>query len=199
MTYVGGNRTWRNQNPGNLGAGPWANRHGAIGKAGGFAVFPGYESGRAAIFDWWKTPDHRVLSIWDGIKVYAPASENDVEWYRKVVRQSSKIDLSRKAQDLKPGELERLVNAIEKAEGKFKAGRVIKEPQKKKIAAVKKDKHGTIFQYRIDGLGWISKARAIQLTSQGNIDAVIAISRSGNSYLKSRPDKDVSNNLDNLG
>lgn len=93
LTYVGGNRTWRNQNPGNLGAGPWANRHGAIGKAGGFAVFPDYESGRAAIFDWWMTPDHRALSIWD---------------------------------------------------------------------------------------------------------AVIAISRTGNLYLKSRPDKDVSNNLDNL-
>ena len=45
-TRVGGDWTWRNQNPGNLGAGAWANRHGAIGKAGGFAVFPGYDTGK---------------------------------------------------------------------------------------------------------------------------------------------------------
>ena len=34
VIYSGGNRTWRNQNPGDLGAGAWANRHGAIGAAG---------------------------------------------------------------------------------------------------------------------------------------------------------------------
>lgn len=130
VTYVGRNRTWRNQNPGDIGAGAWVNRHGAIGKAGKFAVFPNYEIGRAAVFSWWNAPDHRSLTIWDGIKVYAPANENDVNWYRGIVRQVSKLDLHRKAQDLNTGELERLVNAIERAEGKFKPGKIIHGSQK---------------------------------------------------------------------
>jgi len=79
VTYVGGNRTWRNQNPGDIGAGSWANRHGAIGKASGFAVFPNYEIGRKAIFDWWLTPDQRELSIWNGLHMFlgvqAPSQE----------------------------------------------------------------------------------------------------------------------------
>ena len=57
---------------------------------------------------------------------------------RKIVRQSSKLDLDRKAMDLTPGELERLVNAIEKAEGKFKPGKIIRENQKKKNYCGKK-------------------------------------------------------------
>jgi hypothetical protein len=43
--FEGGNRPWRNQNPGNLVPGKVSKRNGAIGKAGGFAVFPDYETG----------------------------------------------------------------------------------------------------------------------------------------------------------
>ena len=197
--YFGGNRTWRNQNPGNLGAGAWSNRRGAIGKAGGFAVFPNYEVGRNAIFEWWKTPGHRVLSILDALKVYAPSNENDVVWYRQVVRQSSKLDLTQKAKDLNPAELKRLVDAIEKAEGKFKSGKVIKDIKKKKITGIKKNKKGLIVQYRIEGIGWISKAKAISLALQEAIDAVVAKSRAGHTYLRMRPDHIRANNLENLG
>ena len=83
MVFVGGNRTWRNQNPGNIGAGSLANRYGAIGRAGGFAVFPNYEIGRAAIFGLLKSPGYINQTIWDAIPRYAPAKENDVTWYRK--------------------------------------------------------------------------------------------------------------------
>ena len=64
VTHRGGNWTWRNQNPGNIGAGAWANRHGAIGKAGGFAVFPDYAAGRSAIFDLLQGPDFKDLSYY---------------------------------------------------------------------------------------------------------------------------------------
>ena len=42
----GGTRTWRNNNPGNIRASRFSYKHGAIGSAGGFAVFPTYQAGR---------------------------------------------------------------------------------------------------------------------------------------------------------
>ena len=57
VTYQGGNRPWKNQNPGNLGKGAWSNRHGAIGSEGKFAIFPNYDIGRAAIFSRLTSPD----------------------------------------------------------------------------------------------------------------------------------------------
>ncbi|MGE4233498.1 MAG: DUF3892 domain-containing protein [Bacteriovoracia bacterium] len=197
VIHTGGNWTWRNQNPGNIGAGAWANRHGAIGQAGGFAVFPSYEIG--AILSLLKGPDYFNLSIWDAIPKYAPAKENDVAWYRRIVKQATRLDLKRKIKDLSQKELESLVNAIERAEGKFKPGKVTSDIQKKKITAVRKNKKGIIFKYYIEGLGWLSKKEAIQLTADGKIDAVIASSRSGSIYLRTRPDKDANKNLENLG
>lgn len=199
-TRVGGNWTWRNQNPGNLGAGVWANRHGAIGKAGGFAIFPDYETGRTAIFDLLQGPDYRNQTIWDAIPHYAPASDNNnVKRYRKAVQQLTGLDMQRKIADLTKKELESLVNAIEQVEGKFKAGKITKASAKLKISAVQKDKKGTIVSYYVKELRWLSKVRAIQLTRLGKIDAVVAHSRSGNVYLKTRPDQTVENNLGRMG
>lgn len=45
VQFSGGTRTWRNQNPGNLVSGSVSRRNNQIGKAGGFAVFPDYETG----------------------------------------------------------------------------------------------------------------------------------------------------------
>lgn len=79
VNYVGGNRTWRNQNPGNIGSGSWATRHGAIGKSGGFAVFPNYEIGRNAIFELLSSPDFINQTIWDAIPHYAPANRRKIQ------------------------------------------------------------------------------------------------------------------------
>ncbi len=200
-TYVGGNRPWRNTNPGNLGAGAWATRHGSIGKAGGFAIFPSYEIGRAAIIGLLTSSGYINLSIFDAIPKYSPAHENNVTWYRDIVKQVSKLDLQRKIKDLSLEELNRYVNGIERAEGKFAPGKIIKiEPQgsKKKIIGVKRNKRRTILKYNVEGLGWISKAQAIKLASAGKIDAVVAVSRSGNTYLRTRPDKTGINNIESM-
>ncbi len=186
-TRVGGDWAWRNQNPGNIGGGKWADRHGAIGKAGGFAVFPTYESGKSAIF-------------WDAIPRYAPSSDgNDIQNYRKTIKKITGFDLKRKIKDLTRAEFTTLVNAVIRAEGKYKAGKIIKVSAKKKISSVRRDKKGIIIGYYVEGLGWLSKDQAIQLTQNGQIDAVIAHSRNGSIYLKSRPDKIIANNLDNMG
>ena len=205
VLFVGGNRTWRNQNPGNIGAGPWANRHGAIGAAGKpgkrfkFAVFPDYDTGRAAIVSLLLSPDYIGQTIWDAIPHYAHAGENDVAWYRRLIKQVTDLDLKRTIRSLSKKELALLVDAIERAEGKFKPGKIVKESVKKKITAVRKNKKGTIISYYIEELGWFPKQAAIKLASEGKVDAVITHSRSGNLYLKSRPDWRVDNNLGNLG
>ena len=45
----GGSRSWRNSNPGNLRFTSFARAQGAIGTAGGFAVFADSLRGRAAL------------------------------------------------------------------------------------------------------------------------------------------------------
>ena len=44
VLYSEGDRTWRNNNPGNLRPGTVSRRNGPIGVAGRFAVFPDYEA-----------------------------------------------------------------------------------------------------------------------------------------------------------
>lgn len=199
-TRIGGDWPWRNQNPGNLAGGRWANQHGAIGKAGNFAVFPSYDIGKAAMFNLLQSPDYKTRTIWDAIPKYAPSTDgNDIENYRKTIKKITGFDLNRKIKDLTKVEFAILVNAFERAEGKYKAGKIVKAAPKKKISGVRKNKKGTIVSYYVDDLGWLSKDRAIQLTQKGQIDAVIAHSSSGSVYLKSRPDNIIENNLDSMG
>lgn len=63
--YIGGSRNWRNNNPGNIGYGngKLVTKLGAIGKAGGFAVFPDYETGRKAIFSVLKKDDFQGRTV----------------------------------------------------------------------------------------------------------------------------------------
>ena len=67
------------------------------------------------------------------------------------------------------------------------------------LTGVKRNKHRSILKYHVEGLGWISKAKAIALTSAGQIDAVVAVSRSGNTYLRTRPDRAGTNNIESMG
>jgi len=201
VLFRDGTRTWRNQNPGNIGAGKLADKFGAIGRAGGFAIFPDRQIGRRAIFRLLKTPKYQVESIARAIAIYAPAEDkNDTERYKKLVRDFTGLDLQRKMSSLSDDELEKLVGAIERVEG-WEPGKVIesREVEKNKISAVRKNKKGTIMRYYVAAFGWLTKARAIVLTSQGEIDAVVATSRNGNMYLRSRPDQTPFNNLEELG
>src|SRR6218665_3307100 len=78
--FEGGSRTWRNQNPGNLVPGKVSARNGAIGKAGGFAVFPDYETGHLALVDLLKNM-HGEKDVVALMKAYAPEHENQTKKY----------------------------------------------------------------------------------------------------------------------
>ena len=62
---------------------------------------------------------------------------------------------------------------------------------------VEKDKSGRIQKYFVPELGWLTKSRAIQLATKGELDAVV-VERNGTKFLRSRPDVSPENNLSNM-
>ncbi len=203
--YLGGRRNWRNNNPGNIGYGDGklVKRLGAIGKAGGFAVFPDYETGRKAIFGVLKKDDFQSRTVAKAIEVWAPKEdENNPERYKQFLNARTGLDLNRQVSGLSETELGSLVNAIEKMEGS-ESGKIIEVPvkgfpRKKQITKVKKDKNGIIDSYYIEDIGWVSKEQGIDLALGGEVDAVVATSSAGNPFLRTRPDVEIVN-LEDLG
>lgn len=192
--YSGGDRTWRNNNPGNLVPGNVSKRNNAIGKAGGFAVFPDYETGHKALLDSLKN-SHGEKDLEAMIKVYAPKFENNTKKYLKFLRKKTGIINNKKIKYFTSEEFEKLWKAIELMEGSHK-GNITECTEKLKITDIQRDKKRLIISYFIQTIGWVSKATGIKLATEGKLEAVIAHSRSGNPYLRTRPDKSISDNLD---
>lgn len=195
--YSGGDPNWRTNNPGNLRPGKISKKNGEIGKALGFAVFPDYETGHIALLDCLKTT-YGNAGLSAMIKDFAPSHENDTIRYLRFLRKRTGVKNDRKIRDFTEVEFEKLWKAIELMEGK-KRGKIRELSEKSAIIKVLKNKKGTITAYFIEGLGWVSKAQGIALAKAGKVDAVIAVSRSGNPFLRAHPDVIVENNLKNLG
>ncbi len=115
---ISGSRTWRNQNPGALRSGPFARKMGAVGDAGGFAVFPNEEIGMHALRELLKTETYSSMSIADALHKYAPfCDNNDPILYKQHIFQMTGVDPKRKISDLSDVEMERVVNTIKIIEG----------------------------------------------------------------------------------
>ncbi|WP_125153069.1 DUF3892 domain-containing protein [Clostridium rectalis] len=67
------------------------------------------------------------------------------------------------------------------------------------IVSVSKDKNGEIVAYKLENGEVISKEQAVIMAKQSSIKGVsVAISKLGEEFLKSLPDGDINNNLENL-
>lgn len=115
-TRMGGNRPWRNNNPGNMVGGP-----GKIGKdSGGFAIFPDAETGRAA-HDGLFRNDSRYAgkTIREMVPIHVDPKDpaNDIPGYTKDIGDFSGLNLDRKIEDLSPEEYDRLMGAVRRREG----------------------------------------------------------------------------------
>lgn len=119
---TGGTRGWRNCNPGCMVYSELARAAGAIGTAGGFAVFPDYETGRAAIKALLLSDKYRDLSIANAICRYAPPHENDTDGYIKSMKRRTGLTMTRRLGDLTAAELDTVVGTICTIEG-WAAGR----------------------------------------------------------------------------
>lgn len=67
----GGSRAWRNFNPGNIEYSEFAQKAGAIGQAGGLAIFPSEKIGTNAIKELLRTDTYINLTVVEAIKEYA--------------------------------------------------------------------------------------------------------------------------------
>lgn len=123
---TGGTRAWRNMNPGNIRYSEFSRNAGAIGQAGGFAVFPDEETGTRAISSLLRGQSYNNLTIARAITRYAPPSENNTAAYHRRIQQITGLNINRRISDLSDGELSHVVDAIRAIEG-WEAGRIIEE------------------------------------------------------------------------
>jgi hypothetical protein len=117
LIKVGGHRNWRNNNPGNIKAGPFTKSHGAIGSDGTFAVFNSMEDGYKAQGSLLQSGSYKNLSMHDAIYRWAPPSENDSAGYVRYVASKTGIDPNKKMSDMTPEEVDKVVHAMAAREG----------------------------------------------------------------------------------
>ena len=119
-TRIGGSRSWRNNNPGNLEYGKFAKQHGAIGTDGRFAVFPDKATGDAARVALLrgKYGDHSIASM---VAAYAPPHENDTGRYAAVIASAAGVAPSARISELSDQQFSSMVDKMAQHEG-WKAG-----------------------------------------------------------------------------
>lgn len=121
---TGGSRAWRNSNPGNIRYSEFAREMGAIGQAGGFAVFPDEETGMRAISQLLRSDSYNRLTVAGAISRYAPPSENNTAAYHRQIEKMTGLSINKRMNDLTDAELARITNAIRTIEG-WTPGRVM--------------------------------------------------------------------------
>lgn len=120
----GGTISWRNNNPGNLRYTDFTKKMGAIGQAGGFAVFPTMESGENARKELlFGNTTYKNLNVRQAITKYAPPNENNTEDYIKKVTTAIGVPDSTPISSLTEEQKKKWLKASEKAEG-FTPGKV---------------------------------------------------------------------------
>ena len=126
QTKTGGSRAWRNTNPGNIRYSEFSRRMGAIGEAGGFAVFPDEETGMRAIRELLRSESYNKLTVAGAISRYAPPSENNTSAYHRQIQKLTGLSINKRMSDLSDAELSRVANAIKVIEG-WKPGKIINQ------------------------------------------------------------------------
>ena len=193
----GGSRAWRNTNPGNIRNGDFARGAGAIGKAGGFAVFPDFPVGRAALSSLLKGPNYVNLSIYNAVAKYAPPSQNDTGGYRTKLKNLTGLDLKRILASLNSSEFESVLNAIQVIEG-YKVGNCERQMGLRVVGARKNKKTKTIEQYCLGNGRVVSKATGVAMADRNElVNAVAVHPKKGDPYLRAKPDNISSNNFAN--
>lgn len=124
--YVGGTRAWRNNNPGNLRYYDFAKKHGAIGEAGGFAVFPDFATGENAQRALLLSDSYINLTIVEVIEKYAPTDDdNNVNAYVRSLEQKTGLKSNRTLKSLNGTEMNSIIETIQLIEG-WRPGKIQK-------------------------------------------------------------------------
>jgi hypothetical protein len=116
-TLSGGSLAWRNNNPGNIIYGPFAQSQGAVGSNNGFAVFPDAATGNAALNNLLNTQTYQNLSVNAAIARYAPAFENNTAAYQSFVTNTLGVSGTTSMSSLSSTQMQALQGAIRQHEG----------------------------------------------------------------------------------
>lgn len=114
---VGGDRNWRDNNPGNIEAGAFATSQGAIGSDGRFAIFPDAATGRQALANLLTSSSYTGLTVEEAMEKYAPPSENDTAAYTSFITDNVGVAASTPMSNLTEDQLTSFLDAIETFEG----------------------------------------------------------------------------------
>jgi len=114
---VGGDRNWRNNNPGNMNASPFTEAHGALGSDGRFAIFADMDTGMKALSVLLTSANYINLSIVAAMNRYAPPSENNTDAYTSFISSRVGVDPSTLMSDLTADQLAAFAQAIYHYEG----------------------------------------------------------------------------------
>jgi hypothetical protein len=117
----GGTLTWRNNNPGNLRNYPFSQRHGSLGAAHGFAVFPDETAGRGALSDLLNTQTYQSRTLNETVASFA--ADASVPRYQQLVSRWTGIAGTTRLDALTTSQLGSVVSGIQRMEG-WQAGRV---------------------------------------------------------------------------
>lgn len=114
--HVGGDLTWRNNNPGNCVSGSTSKQFNEIGTNKGFAIFPSYFLGNDCLYYVVFTV-HAGKTIKQLMESYAPPSENDTEKYISFIENSSGLSRNTVVDKLSSSQRTSLLNALKAFEG----------------------------------------------------------------------------------
>ncbi|MDR0803745.1 MAG: hypothetical protein LBO08_01490 [Rickettsiales bacterium] len=113
----GGDRAWRNNNPGNIEDGKFARNNGAIGSDGRFAIFPDRNTGWNAMVGLLSTDAYQNLTIEGAINRYASPNENNVNDYLKSIENQTGFPRITPMNNLSKDNLLNLAKAMKAHEG----------------------------------------------------------------------------------
>jgi hypothetical protein len=119
---VRGDRATRNNNPGNIEAGAYANSQGAIGTDGRFAVFGSRLTGTRAQKGLIFGKNYANLTLRQAIAKYAPPSENNSAAYAAAVAAAAGVSLDTKMKDIPADKRDAVVKGMQDVEGNTNAG-----------------------------------------------------------------------------
>ncbi|WP_082502876.1 TIGR02594 family protein [Methylobacterium sp. Leaf100] len=136
LVREGGSRAWRNNNPGNIERGSFADEHDAIGGDTRFAIFPSEQTGLLAVGALLRSPSYRNLTLQAAINRYAPPSENNTAGYIGFVSSKTGIDAGDVLSTLNDSEIAKLCRSIQVIEG-WNPGREYEAGARSSLVGVK--------------------------------------------------------------
>lgn len=114
---IGGSRSWRNFNPGNIRKGNFSTNTGAIGDDGSFAIFPDKPTGLKAIETLLRGRSYGPLTIEAAVSRYAPPVENATNGYIDFVTDHTGLGREVVLDEINITAIRSIVSAIERMEG----------------------------------------------------------------------------------